>query len=107
MGSLVSTAFPNKPAPKPRRLLPLFRLSRFLQIPALILLLTISAHPESRPAAKGFDEFICGTPGYVHRRSRTDALSSLNGLTTTDVGNTAVLEDDGTVLIQPNRFDLI
>jgi hypothetical protein len=83
------------------------RLPALAQITALVLFLVSTSQAEGRANSKSSDEFICGTPGHVHRRTRPAALTSLQALTTTTVGNTAVLEDDGTVVIQPNRFDLI
>src|SRR5438093_8209526 len=82
----------------------------------LVFLLASPTQAEHNSASKNPDQFICNTsPARTaveralyryHRQRRALALSSEVGAVTSDRGNIAVLEDDGTVIVQPNQLDL-
>jgi hypothetical protein len=88
----------------------------------LLLLLFIAGFAETLTAKSVFesknpDRFVCETSTArtleavaLARHSRLQltrsALSSFNEAITVDYGNLAVLQDDGTVITQPNRMDL-
>ncbi len=82
----------------------------------LLLLLAVPAQAKSNSNSKNPDRFFCGTtltkPAETvalnrYRLSRRPAaISSDRPAATVDRGNLVILEDDGTVITQPNPFDL-
>ena len=94
--------------PHPRR--------RTLFLVLLVVLFVSAAHAETNPASKNPDQFICNTSlertavelalDQYHRQYRPRALGSTVEAVTSDRGNVAVLEDDGTVITRPNPLDL-
>jgi hypothetical protein len=82
----------------------------------LLLLLAPTAHTKTNLDPGNLDQFVCDTsPGRTaaelaedrfNRLRRPAALSSTLEAVTVDRGSIAVLEDDGTVITQPNRLDL-
>src|SRR5690242_433519 len=43
----------------------------------------------------------------IQQQRRIGTLSSAQPAASVDVGNVAVIDDDGTIVVQPNPFDLI
>src|SRR5213594_1624095 len=82
----------------------------------LFLLLVPPAQAKTNLDSKNPDHFVCDTSpdrstaelalDRYHRLRRPAALSSTIDAATVDQGNIAVLQDDGTVITQPNRLDL-
>jgi len=82
----------------------------------LFLLLTCPAHAKSNLDSKHPDQFVCDTSldrsvaelalDRYHRLRKPAALSSTVEAATVDQGSIAVLQDDGTVITQPNRLDV-
>ncbi|PYS55677.1 MAG: hypothetical protein DMG13_02920 [Acidobacteria bacterium] len=82
----------------------------------LALLFFPAARAETSAASKNPDQFICSTSlertavelalDRYHRQHQPRALTSTVQPATSDRGNIAVLEDDGTVITQPNPLDL-